>query len=478
MPPKKKIAKKPAKKPAKKKKTTVKKRASARKATTVDATTRAVQQASPLAGLKKPANAYFIFQKQHREEVKIRLGLGNSPSDWGTLSQELGRMYRELPEDIKKTYEKMAQEGVARHAFLKNLLDCGAIIPVDQVKPLLEQIRAESSAWGEERWNTIAVFLVLLARSPEASLKEFKGTAGLDLVSEVLSAGTRGLQGAEQSLDADAAADLTLTAFAVLTGLSLDKQTVLAHEGLTRAAKDLKRILGAGIADKVQEEALKESLQDLIQSWQNKVRAPPVPPSAFAKAAAPQRPTRASTGKAPPAPDFTANLRAKVAEVIAKPFGAGGAGLGAAIEDALFRRHAVEKDYRSAARTLSYNLGENEDLRERVRSGDVDAETLVGMDARELATKEVQEMRERVQQEAREAVTDKSGGGVLVWDKFSGTMKMRGNVDHAKQAAPRSPKIGELGSRTPRTLDQLMQRFSQKLNPADEPPSGDPSTAA
>ena len=59
-------------------------------------------------------------------------------------------------------------------------------------------------------------------------------------------------------------------------------------------------------------------------------------------------------------------------------------------------------------------------------SGDVDAETLVGMDARELATKEVQEMRERVQQEAREAVTDKSGGGVLVWDKFSGTMKMRG----------------------------------------------------
>ena len=140
-----------------------------------------------------------------------------------------------------------------------------------------------------------------------------------------------------------------------------------------------------------------------------------------------RRPTAdvASTGKAPPAPDFTPPVpapaftadRAQVAEVIAKPFGAGGAGLGAAIEDALFRRHAVEKDYRSAARTLSYNLGENEDLRERVRSGDVDAETLVGMDARELATKEVQEMRERVQQEAREAVTDRSGGCVGV-DKF------------------------------------------------------------
>merc|ERR1719324_632244 len=120
-----------------------------------------------------------------------------------------------------------------------------------------------------------------------------------------------------------------------------------------------------------------------------------MPPSAFAKpAAAPQRPTRTSAAKAPPPPDFNANLRAKVAELISKPFGAG-SDIGAQIEDALFKRHAVEKDYRSAARTLSYNLGENEELRERVRSGDVDAETLVGMDARELATKEVQEMRER-----------------------------------------------------------------------------------
>ena len=53
MAPKKKITKK---KP--KKKTATKKRASARKSTGVDAATRAVQKASPLAGLKKPENAY------------------------------------------------------------------------------------------------------------------------------------------------------------------------------------------------------------------------------------------------------------------------------------------------------------------------------------------------------------------------------------------------------------------------------------
>merc|ERR1719235_1437932 len=201
-----------------------------------------------------------------------------------------------------------------------------------------------------------------------------------------------------------------------------------------------------------------------------------MPPSAFAKpSAAPQRPTRTSAAKAPPPPDFGANLRAKVVELIAKPFGGGFSDISAQIEDALFKRHAVEKDYRSAARTLSYNLGQNEELRDRVKRGEIDAEVLVGMDTRDLARKEVQEMREREQKEAREAVTDKSGGGVLVWDKFSGTMKMRGNVDQqTKRAAPRSPKIG-----APRTLDELMQRFSQKLSPADaDVPAGTPSQSS
>merc|ERR1719235_2763722 len=189
-----------------------------------------------------------------------------------------------------------------------------------------------------------------------------------------------------------------------------------------------------------------------------------MPPSAFAKpSAAPQRPTRTSAAKAPPPPDFGANLRSKVAELISKPFGDGFSDLGTEIETALHKRHAVEKDYRSAARALSYNLGENHELRERVKNGEIDAEVLVGMDTRDLARKEVQEMREREQEEAREAVIDKSGGGVLVWDKFSGTMKMRGNVDQqTKRVTPRSPKIG-----APRTLDQIMQRFSQKLTPAD-----------
>jgi hypothetical protein len=407
--------------------------------------------------LKKPENAYFLFQKEKREEVKARLGLGNAPSDWGTLSKEIGRMYGDLSAEEKQIYEKRAQEGVARYAFLVNLLDCGAIVPLDKVKPLLEQINAESKAWGVDRLNTMCIYLVLLARSPAPSIREFKRVAGLDLVVEVLSAGTRGLQDLDPALNPDAAADLISTSFAILEGLDLDKQDVLHHEGLTRAAKELKRVLGAGIADKVQEEMLKIGLQELIQSWQTKVKAPPAPPT-FAKAAAPQRPTRASAGKAPPAPDFTANLRSKVAELISKPFGEGFSDLGGAIEDALFSRHAEEKDYRSAARTLSYNLGENEDLRERVRSGEIDPKALVGMESHELARKEVQDLRERVQKEARDAVTDTSGGGVLVWDKFSGTMKMRGNAaDPAKRA-----KIGG-----PRTLDQLMQRFNKNLTQED-----------
>merc|ERR1719171_1325871 len=128
----------------------------------------------------------------------------------------------------------------------------------------------------------------------------------------------------------------------------------------------------------------------MIQSWQKKVRPPPMPPSTFAKAApaaAPQRPTRASPakGKAPPAPDFTANLRSKVAELITKPLGAGCSAIGSEIEDALFKRHAVQKDYTSAARSLNYNLTQNDDLRERVKSGELDAEALVRMDTFELA---------------------------------------------------------------------------------------------
>ena len=34
---------------------------------------------------------YFVFQRLHREEVKTRLGLGNAPGDWGTLSRVEGR---------------------------------------------------------------------------------------------------------------------------------------------------------------------------------------------------------------------------------------------------------------------------------------------------------------------------------------------------------------------------------------------------
>lgn len=63
----------------------------------------------------------------------------------------------------------------------------------------------------------------------------------------------------------------------------------------------------------------------------------------------------------------------------------------------------LEIDYKSKVRSITMNLRRNEELRERLKRGEVQPKDLVTMDPREMATREVKEHRERVEKEAFEA---------------------------------------------------------------------------
>eukprot|EP00826_Nyctotherus_ovalis_P040859 TRINITY_DN4060_c0_g1_i17.p1 TRINITY_DN4060_c0_g1~~TRINITY_DN4060_c0_g1_i17.p1 ORF type:complete len:234 (-),score=76.82 TRINITY_DN4060_c0_g1_i17:92-793(-) len=63
----------------------------------------------------------------------------------------------------------------------------------------------------------------------------------------------------------------------------------------------------------------------------------------------------------------------------------------------------LEIDYKNKVRSITMNLRRNEELRERLKRGEVLPKDLVAMDPREMATKEVKEHREKVEKEAFEA---------------------------------------------------------------------------
>lgn len=480
----------PTRRPAKKrrvKKRKVKRATGARSRFSQAARARA---ANPmLAQLKKPPNAYFLFTKKQRPEVMERMGLSNKPADWGALAQELGRMFRELPAAEKEQYEQWAREGKKRDAFLRKVLELGPTIPADHVPELLRDIELEGSEWGAglDHANTLAIFLVVLTRSPWHSRKAFVDSGGLALAQKLLSAAADSLggNGNEDEMPADAAPDMVLTALSLLRELPMTKETLRTTAGLAPAAKKLKDLLKAGLPDKVTEGMLRTALQEVIDMWHRVQLGQPgvLPPAPAPVAAAPRErgpkimnASRASKPSAsaapPPAINFDGNkkaveldLRRKVVEKLGSHIG----------DDALSKR--IEKclnlavpdstEYKQKARALIYNLGHpgNGALRQRLASGEVDLAALVALDpaalSRELAPPEVAEARAEAEKEGFNRVVDKSGGGVMVWDKASGSMRMR-------TLAPRGPELRH-SPKTPATPatsspDVLLSRLMFKVN--------------
>ena len=77
-------------------------------------------------------------------------------------------------------------------------------------------------------------------------------------------------------------------------------------------------------------------------------------------------------------------------------------GLSMAIEAqiaTLFEPTRNEKEYKMKVKTLSFNLGKNEELRGGVRSGTVEVEALCSMSSEQMATQKMRELRDELKKQ-------------------------------------------------------------------------------